>query len=40
MAAGSIVAMAGMNGALATGLKFLGNPIIALTVGLFLQYIC
>lgn len=35
MAAGSIVAMAGMNGALATGLKFLGNPIIALTVGLF-----
>ncbi len=35
MAAGSIMAMAGMNGALATGLKFLGNPIIALTVGLF-----
>lgn len=35
MAAGSIVAMAGMNGALATGLKFLGNPIIALTIGLF-----
>ena len=35
MAAGSIVDMAGMNGALATGLKFLGNPIIALTVGLF-----
>ncbi len=35
MAAGSIVTMAGMNGALATGLKFLGNPIIALTVGLF-----
>lgn len=35
MAAGSIVAMAGMNGALAIGLKFLGNPIIALTVGLF-----
>ncbi len=34
MAAGSIVAMAGMEGATATGLKFLGTPIIALTVGL------
>ena len=35
MAAGSIVTMAGMDGAAATGLKFLGTPIIALTVGLF-----
>lgn len=35
MAAGSIVTMAGMDGAAATGIKFLGTPIIALTVGLF-----
>ena len=34
MAAGSVVTMAGMSGAVATGLKFLGTPIIALTVGL------
>ena len=34
MTLGSIVAMAGMEGAAATGLKFLGTPIIALTVGL------
>ncbi len=36
MAAGSVVTMAGMDGAMATGLKFLGTPIIALTVGLLL----
>ena len=35
MALGSIVTMAGMKGVMATGLKFLGTPIIALTVGLF-----
>ena len=35
MTLGSIAAMAGMEGAVATGLKFLGTPIIALTVGLF-----
>lgn len=34
MALGSIAAMAGMEGAAATGLKFLGTPIIALIVGL------
>ena len=36
MALGSIVTMAGMQGVMATGIKFLGTPIIALTVGLIL----
>lgn len=36
MALGSIVTMAGMQGAVATGLKFLGTPIIALGVGVVL----
>ncbi len=38
MAAGSVVAMAGMEGAVATGLRFLGTPIIALTVGLLFAF--
>lgn len=36
MAAGSVVTMAGVTGEIATGLRFLGTPIIALTVGLIL----
>lgn len=36
MALGSIVTMAGMQGVMATDIKFLGTPIIALTVGLIL----
>lgn len=36
MALGSIVTMAGMQGGMATGIKFLGTPIISLTVGLIL----